>query len=127
MKDYTKYNFAAIVGAKVEIEPKEGHPYKGALVMSTKTTIVIQDSVTGLWRPLLKECIASLSAKIKVEDMSVKQLKKAFNLGTYEVLVFNEATGTIANRDVDGGELGHTYEELPFNDYIDCTDWGWKE
>lgn len=129
MKDYTKYDFDAIVGAEVEITQKDGRKSSGTFKLVGRHNGAVLLYPSDKKKPVdwvLIKNIASLTAKIKVEDMSVKQLKKAFNLGTYEVLVFNEATGTIANRDVDGGELGHTYEELPFNDYIDCTDWGWK-
>lgn len=128
MKDYTKYDFAAIVGAEVEID-YGGRDVSGVLVSQTEKTIYLNTGNNPLYLSLFyKHNIRSLTAKIKVEDMSVKQLKRFIKpaLNWREVVMIAE----------DG--VHHSILEMcdepvddepvkSFTDYIDCTDWGWKK
>ena len=123
MKDYTKYDFAAIVGMKVEITTKSGKTTRGTLIdfnfNLVKAPIYIHESgacVTGV--PIAE--IESLSAKIKVEDMSVKQMMEfCFREGDCNyVVLYNDKT-CIAT-------CGKHAKNIELTDYIDCTDWGWK-
>ena len=129
MKDYTKYDFAAIKGAYVEIKTKSGEPVRGTLIdfnfNLAKAPIYIHESsnyVTGI--PIAE--IESLSAKIKVEDMSVKQLKRVLDEDVYNSIVFSRDENVIYEQMEIASELSGDYIERKFNDYIDCTEWGWK-
>lgn len=129
--DYTKYNFDAIVGAEVEI----GNQRKifGKVVCSTDEAVVIQltkddnalrkgDAVF-----LVKGTILALTARIKVEDMSVKQLKRFIKpCRNWQEVVM------IAEDGVHHSILemcDEPTDDMPvksFTDYIDCTEWGWR-
>lgn len=84
MKDYTKYDFAAIVGAKVEIET-ETYPYKGILVCKRDAlTSSVYEKLSILERegdhcfeygvPI--DEIVSLEATMKPKDMNQEQLHR---------------------------------------------------
>lgn len=136
MKDYTKYDFAAIVGAEVRIKYDENDdPYNGIVLglygegQLSKPIILLETS--SIWYEKgevitqLPCNIISLSAKIKVEDMSVKQLRRL--LKTYQAPGL-EHIFVIAENGVHHSIMT-TWEEVgkqDFTDYIDCTDWGWK-
>ena len=122
MKDYTEYDFAAIVGAEVEITTKNGEPVRGTLIdynfNLAKAPIYIHESgayVTGV--PLAE--IKSLTAKIKVEDMSVKQLIRMMDRMKYTNPKFDEngIWFECSNGDKAVARFGKD---------IDCTDLGWK-
>lgn len=141
MKDYTKYDFAAIVGAEVRIKyDNNDDPYNGIVLglygegQLSKPIILLETS--SLWYVkgeviTQNPCnIISLTAKIKVEDMSVKQLRRL--LEPYKKPY--EKHGFII--DEDGVHHVNLYlcdslddvEPMKlFTDYIDCTEWGWKE
>ena len=135
MKDYTKYDFAAIVGAEVEIVLKDvKEPLVAKIIgydLKTKQVyVIVIEPHPCFWlngRPETLCCsdINSLTAKIKVEDMSVKQLKRL--LRTYPAMG-QEHIFVIAENGVHHSIMT-TWEEVgkqDFTDYIDCTDWGWK-
>ena len=135
MKDYTKYDFAAIVGAEVSILLKSKIEYGGTLILVDKKNgaifLLMNDNslaLEGRWFSM--EEIKSLTAKIKVEDMSVKQLKRLteeekdrFDEGKDVSVVLCMKQKTMF---YDEGEDA-LYDGRTFNNYIDCTDWGWKE
>jgi len=135
MKDYTKYDFSAIVGAEVELQVKffgchkgkvlcrweyEGEPYLTILVCKPEgnhlSDIPVDEIVPG-----------SLSAKIKVADMSLKQLKRVLDEDVYNSVVFSRDENVIYEQMEIASELSGDYIERNYHDYIDCTDWGWKE
>lgn len=131
MKDYTKYDFAAIVGAEVEIELKDGSTYKGMLVadIPEQTAFCVKHHL-GIVKKMCNEDILTLTAKIKVEDMSVKQLKRFIKpcRGGSEVMVI--AKDGVHHSILDScDELSYDYDEFDesFADYIDCTEWGWQK
>lgn len=124
MKDYTKYNFNAIVGAEVEI----GNQRKifGKVVCSTDEAVVIQltQDVNALRKgdtmTLDKGTINALTAKIKVEDMSLKQMMEfCFHEGNCNYVVLYHDKTCVAT-------CGKHAKNIELNDYIDCTDWGWR-
>ena len=125
MKDYTKYNFDAIVGAEVEIGNQ--HKIFGKVVCSTDEAVVIQltQDVNALRKgdtmTLDKGTINALSAKIKVEDMSLKQMMEfCFHEGNCNyVVLYNDKTCVAT--------CGKHAKNIELKDYIDCTDWGWKD
>ena len=133
MKDYTKYDFAAIVGAEVRLQVKYFGCYKGKVLCRWEyqgkpylTILVCNQDGSHLSDIPVDEIVpGSLSAKIKVEDMSLKQLEKEFRLDCGRGVVINRKNGVIEIRDFDCED--GIYHEEPLTDYIDCTDWGWKE
>lgn len=127
MKDYTKYNFAAIIGTKVEITTKNGRTVKGTLIdfnfNLVKAPIYIHESGACIATIPLAE-IKSLSAGITIESMNAKQLRKHFQCGRYDEVVLR------------GDDYVCVYEWHPddkydvrkgtsIHEYVDCTDWGW--
>lgn len=127
MKDYTKYNFAAIIGTKVEITTKSGKTVRGTLIDFNfnliKAPIYIHESGACVAKIPLAE-IKSLSAGITIEGMSAKQLRKHFQCGQYDEVVLK------------GNGYACVYEWHPDDKYdirkvtsiherVDCTDWGW--
>lgn len=131
MKDYTKYDFGAIVGAKVEITQNGGHKYSGTLKLVGRQNGAIllypsDEKKPAYWVVIEDIVPGSLSARIKVEDMSVNQLKRL--LETYQDPV-SEHAFVITEDGVYHSVLSALKEigKQDFTDYIDCTDWGWKE
>ena len=124
MKDYTKYDFAAIVGAEVRIDFKNIY-IAGKLVADNGQHVYIQTS-DGTVTSIGKKLIPNLTAKIKVEDMSVKQLKRVLDEDVYNSVVFSRDENVIYEQMEIASELSGDYIERNYNDYIDCTDWGWK-
>ena len=106
MKDYTKYDFAAIVGAEVELQVKFFGCYKGKVLCRWEyqgkpylTILVCKPEGSHLSDLPVDEFVpGSLSAKIKVEDMTIKQTRNLQNGKS----TFNG------------------------NEVLDCTEWGWK-
>ena len=129
MKDYTKYDFAAIVGAEVELEFKDGSTYKGTLVADfPELTAICVKHHLGIVKKMRNEDILSLTAQIKVEDMSVKQLKRFIkpSLNWREAVIIEE--DGVHHSILEGDYAPDDDEPMKkFTDYIDCTDWGWKE
>ena len=135
MKDYTKYDFAAIVGAEVEIHYHAGEPLIVKLInFNNKAKILAcvvlaknaYDMPVGRIDYTHVSEIASITAKIKVEDMSVKQLKRVLDEDVYNSVVFSRDENVIYEQMEIASELSGDYIERNYNDYIDCTDWGWK-
>ena len=135
MKDYTKYDFAAIVGAEVEIVLEEAkEPLIAKIIGYNPKTkwvhVIILEPHPCFWlggRPESLDCsdIHGLSAKIKVEDMSVKQLKRVIlDEDLNDVVVFS-GDAIDEHFQTDDLILSLDYIHRPFTDYIDCTDWGW--
>ena len=125
MKDYTKYNFNAIRGACVEMDARDGkgtfiHP-RGKIVYQEKNTILIESEGKLVNRYYIYDIVpGSLSAKIKVEDMSLRQHIRFMETENFVRAKFDENNIGFKNED------GCLY--LYFLDaYIDCTEWGWKE
>ena len=129
MKDYTKYDFAAIVGAEVEIHYHAGEPLIVKLInFNNKTKIIAcvvlaknaYDIPVGRIDYTHVSEIASINAKIKVEDMSVKQMMEfCFHEGNCNyVVLYNDKTCV--------STCGKHAKNIELTDYIDCTDWGWK-
>jgi hypothetical protein len=141
--DYTKYNFNAIAGAEVEIENQR--KIFGKVVCSTDEAVAIQlTKNVGVMRKgetmfLVKETILSLSAKIKVEDMSLRQIKHYAEAlknknGEKEVyfMVNSDVLPNEENKILFFGTdtIGDRYRTevwLKFSDTIDCAEWGWSE
>ena len=137
MKDYTKYDFEAIRGAYVEMEvaPAENPAIHAAIsgmvvYQDPNLILVLRNSgtVTGFFR---SEIVPdSLSARIKVEDMSVKQLKRFIKprMCCREAMLIAEDGVHHSLRD-SYGEITYDYDEFDksFADYVDCTDWGWRK
>lgn len=133
MKDYTKYDFAAIVGAEVSVLLKSKVEYGGTLkIVGNKTIFLLMNdnplTLEGRWVAIEDIVPGSLTAKIKVEDMSVKQLKRLteeekerFDEDVLVVLCMKQKTMFY-----DNGKFS-LYDGRTFNNYIDCTDWGWKK
>ena len=152
MKDYTKYDFAAIVGAEVEMKVRDGKGscwnVKGKIRLQDNGLVWVERTEGKPWNDciIIREIIPdSLSAKIKVEDMSLKQLHsyyKAFaereGYEDYVVVIrggeveepSNRITYSLKRMDAENiEEFGPWTKDVdePLDDYIDCTDWGWKE
>ena len=128
MKDYTKYDFAAIVGAEVELQVKFFGCYKGKVLCRWEyegkpylTILVCKPEGNHLSDIPVDEIVpGSLSAKIKVEDMSLRQHIRFMETENFVRAKFDENNIGFKNED------GCLY--LYFLDaYIDCTEWGWKE
>ena len=135
MKDYTKYDFAAIVGAEVEVNIRFFPRHKGKVLCRWEyegkpylTILVCEPNGSHLCDIPVDEIVpGSLTAKIKVEDMSVKQLKRFIDSSSswYEIVM-------IAEDGVHHSILemcDEPTDDMPvksFTDYIDCTEWGWK-
>jgi len=133
--DYTGYDFAAIVGAEVEITHNSGHKYSGTLKLVGRQNGAIllypsDEKKPAYWVVIENIAPGSLTAKIKVEDMSVKQLKRFIKPRRCcrEAMLIAEDGVHHSLRD-SYGEITYDYDEFDksFTDYIDCTDWGWKE
>lgn len=127
MKDYTKYDFAAIVGAEVELQVKFFGCHKGKVLCRWEyqgkpyLTILVSEPDGNHLSDIPVDEIKSISAKIKVEDMSVNQMMEfCFIDGdcNYAVL-YNDKTCVAT--------CGKHAKNIELKDYIDCTDWGWKE
>lgn len=130
MKDYTKYDFAAIVGAEVRIKyDNNADPYNGIVLglfgegQLSKPIILLKTS--SIWYEAgdvitqLPCNILSLSAKIKVEDMTLKQLLRMMDEYKYRSpkLDENGIWFECSNGDKAVARFGKD---------IDCADWGWK-
>lgn len=135
MKDYTKYYFAAIVGAEVSVLLKNKVEWGGTLIVvdDKEIFLLINDNplaLEGHWFAIKDIIPGSLHAKIKVEDMSVKQLKC---LAEDEKDFFDKDEGEVQvildmKRKMlffENGLLALDREHT-FGKYIDCTEWGWK-
>ena len=128
MKDYTKYDFAAIVGAEVSILLKSKIEYGGTLkLISNKAIFLLMNdnplALEGRWFSM--EEITSLTAKIKVEDMTPNQLKRRFQFDCkYPVVLVNDK---VFSCHINNEKIDAVCGEISIHDYIDCTDWGWKE
>lgn len=126
MKDYTKYDFAAIKGAYVEMEiaptedPAIHATINGMVVYQDPTSILVLRKSGTVTCFLRSEIVpGSLSARIKVEDMSLKQLIRMMDRMKYTNPKFDEngIWFECSNGDKAVARFGK---------YIDCTDWGWK-
>lgn len=140
MKDYTKYDFAAIVGAEVELQVKFFGCYKGKVLCRWEyqgkpylTILVCKPEGSHLSDLPVDEFVpGSLSAKIKVEDMSVKQLKRFAKIqgelsGILDVVIRFKEKRIEIFAGWDEKRCVHLFsEQHGLDDYIDCTDWGWK-
>lgn len=117
--DYAEYDFNVIVGAKVKIVSNNGYAYTGTLVMSNDLLIGLTIGITGVFHYELKTNILSLTAKIKVEDMSVNQVIRMMEEHKYRSpkLDENGIWFECSNGDKAVARFGKE---------IDCTDWGWK-
>ena len=133
MKDYTKYDFAAIVGAEVEIHYHAGEPLIVKLInFNNKAKILAcvvlaknaYDMPVGRIDYTHVSEIASITAKIKVEDATLQQLKKHFQLSRNDSLVFDN--DRVFSCLIIEGEFEDFYDDVFVHDYIDCTDWGWE-
>ena len=132
MKDYTKYDFNAIIGAEADVMTTFFSNRKGKVLCGWEhegkpylLIVVCKPNGSHLCDIPLDE-ITSLTARIKVEDMSGKQLKRL--LGTYQTPGI-EHIFVIAENGVHHSIMT-TWEEVgkqDFADYIDCTDWGWEK
>ena len=118
MKDYTKYDFGAIVGAKVSILLKSKIEYGGTLILVDKKNgaifLLMNDNplaLEGRWFSM--EEITSLTAGIKVEDMTLKQLRARRNLFCF-LFGSDFAQEMVAKGNLD-----------VLHGYVECTDWGW--
>ena len=148
MKDYTKYNFAAIIGAEVEIHYHAGEPLIVKLInFNNKAKILAcvvlaknaYDMPVGRIDYTHVSQIASINAKIKVEDMALKQIKRHAETlkdknGEKEVyfMVNSDVLPNEENKILFFGTdtIGDRYRTevwLKLSDTIDCTDWGWRE
>lgn len=143
MKDYTKYDFAAIVGAEVEITQYGGHKYSGTLKLVGRQNGAIllypsDEKKPAYWFVIEDIVPGSLTAKIKVEDMSLKQItrhaealknkngeKEVYFMVNSDVLPNEENQILFFGTDTIGDRY-RTEVWLKLSDYIDCTDWGWK-
>ena len=110
MKDYTIYNFDAIIGAKVSLNHRNGLVYEGTLVFANKRSIGIKASGTGVFRHLAKEDILTLFAEISTEHMTVGQLIEYMR----------------RNGQLDGDEVLLRFRVAEIKGTINCSDWGWK-
>ena len=150
MKDYTKYDFAAIVGAEVSVIIKRQVGYEGTLKFVDEKNggiflLVDDDPLQGRWLVIEDITPGSLTAKIKVEDMSLKQLHSYYKslakrdeYGDYVVVIRGGEVEEPSRRitysfqrtgdDGDVEEYGQWTNDSdePLDDYIDCTDWGWR-
>lgn len=128
MKDYTKYDFAAIVGAKVKITLVNGHTFEGALkLVDKKNKAIFLCPNEDLWEAnwFLMEGITDLSAEITIEDMSVKHLKRRFSFDCkFPLVLVNDKTFMCH---ISDGKIDDVYGETSIHEIIDCTDWGWKD
>ena len=125
MKDYTKYDFAAIVGAEISVLIKNKVGYEGTLKFVDEKNggiflLVDYNPLEGRWLVIEDITPGSLSAKIKVEDMSVKQMMEfCFHEGNCNyVVLYNDKTCV--------STCGKHAKNIELTDYIDCTDWGWE-
>lgn len=133
--DYTKYDFTAIIGAEVTIVTHEGYEHVGQLVSTQLSPSDVEQLI--IYLPEEDGCILinadyvnNLTARIKVEDMSVKQLKRFIKPRRCCSEAMLIAEDGVHHSLLDSyGELSYDYDEFDksFADYIDCTDWGWKE
>lgn len=144
MKDYTKYDFAAIVGAEVEIRYRlDEEPLIVKLIHFDSETKILtllakkqNDVPVGF---IHASEIISITAKIKVEDMTLKQIKHYAEIlknknGEKEVyfMINSDVLPNEENQILFFGTdtIGDRYRTevwLKFSDTIDCTEWGWKE
>lgn len=120
MKDYTKYDFAAIKGAYVEMDiapvenPTIHVAINGIIVyQDPKLILVLRNNATVTC--FFRSEILSLSAKIKVEDMTIKQLRSQEKYKDF-LCSSNFAQEALAHGNIN-----------VFDGYIDCTDWGWRK
>ena len=135
MKDYTKYDFAAIVGAEVETTQKDGRKSSGtlkAIGRQNGAILLYPSDEKKLVDWVLIKDILSLTAKIKVEDMTAKQLKRFANIqgelsGILDVVIRFKEKRIEIFAGWDEKRCVHLFsEQHGLDDYIDCTDWGWK-
>ena len=133
MKDYTKYDFNAIVGAEVEMKTRDGKgtlwTVKGKVRLQDNGLVWVERSEGKPWNDciIIREIVpGSLTAKIKVEDMSLKQLKRVLDEDVYNSVVFSRDENVIYEQMEIASELSGDYIERKFHDCIDCTDWGWE-
>ena len=149
MKDYTEYAFAAIFGAEVEIKTTENSPFeggvvKGKVISSTDSQVFLELEIEQRLIFVLREHILSLSAYITPRKMTLKQLhsyyKSLAKRDCYEDYVViirggeveepsNRITYSLKRMDAeDIEEFGPWTNDVdePLDDYIDCTEWGWK-
>lgn len=130
MKNYLEYNFDAIRGAYVEMNVRDGkgntiHP-SGKIIYREKNTILIESEGKLVYHYYIYDITpGSLTAEIKVEDMTLKQLEKEFCLDPQRGISVERKNGVIVIRDFDCEE--GIYSEESLTDYIDCTEWGWKK
>ncbi len=149
MKDYTKYDFPRIFNSRVYVEYMNIEGKKscmsGILLTQTQTEICIQDDINheSFWA-IEKKAITYLTAKTTPRRMTLEQLHsyyKAFaEREGYEDYVAiirggeveepsNRITYSLKRTDAeDIEEFGPWTNDVdePLDDYIDCTDWGWK-
>ena len=133
--DYTKYDFAAIVGAEVSVLLKSKVEYGGTLkLISNKAIFLLMNdnplALEGRWFAIEDIVPGSLSAKIKVEDMSVNQLKRFIKPRRCCSEAMLIAEDGVHHSLLDSyGEIKYDYDEFDksFADYVDCTDWGWEK
>lgn len=125
MKDYTKYDFTPIMGAEVSVLLKSKVEYGGTLkLISDKAIFLLMNdnplALEGRWFAIEDIVPGSLTAKIKVEDMSLKQMMEfCFHEGNCNyVVLYNDKTCV--------STCGKHAKNIELTDYIDCTDWGWK-
>ena len=128
MKSYTKYDFAAIVGAKVEFTAKSGEALSGTLILASNKTICLlqnENPFEGRWFAIEDITPGSLTAKIKVEDMTFKQLKMYFNFNWDVHLVLNAGEADTCR--FDNGGINHLVGPVSVSTVVDCTNWGWTK
>jgi len=143
--DYTKYNFNAITGAEVEMQYGYSEIF-GKVAYSTDDAVIIQSKDCAI-HPVYKSShimvskgiIVSLSAKIKVEDMNLRQIKHYAEAlknknGEKEVyfMVNSDVLPNEENKILFFGTdtIGDRYRTevwLKFSDTIDCAEWGWQK
>lgn len=143
MKDYAKYNFDTIRGAYVEMDVRDGkgntiHP-SGKIIYREKNTILIESEGKLVYHYYIYDITpGSLTAKIKVEDMTLKQIKhyaealknkngekEVYFMINSDVLPNEENQILFFGTDTIGDRY-RTEVWLKLSDTIDCTDWGWE-
>lgn len=138
MKDYTKYDFAAIVGAEVKIRNEKGLLYNGKLLGGEKNKLhlanfdilAVRTREFGLIHFVSPSEIVSLSAKITPRRMNLEQLKK-FAEDEAKQENADEWSLTIDKKGLsfDFASEGHKGIGVYINvdQPLSCTEWGWKE